>query len=427
MRAVAAALAAGFALLGAGCGSTAATSGGSGQDAAALVPPDAVAFVHVDGNLDSDQWQVVEDLTGGLTLLRNEFSDVQPAIGDELDLALLGVEAGNPEAIALARPDDEAKLRSLAAKLDRGDDHYTVERVGEWSVVADSSEAFEAVRRAESGRSLADVAEFQTAMSALEGGALATAYADGQGLQQLPGKLGALVRVVGSPRWVAARLGADGNALRLHVEAEAVDPAPAVFRPRLLRDVPSGALLAVAFKDAQLLLKRLAAEALLPEELRDLAPALRGEGVLYVTQGVLLPTPVLEIESPNPAAATRALRRVASRLTAKTGNLLALHVLTRGNRLFLTNAPGPPSVTGGRLVDDQMFKDALAAADAPGEVTWLVYADIHRLVPIVQTLSQLLGGSARTDARTLDQLSTLFAYGARSSSRTRLELRLTGR
>jgi hypothetical protein len=338
------------------------------------------------------------------------------------------VRDGEPEAIAIARPDDEAKLRALAAKFDRGDEHYTVEQIGGWSVVADSNDVFDSVRRAESGRSLADAAEFQTAMAALDSGALATAYADGQGLQQLPGKLGALVRVGGSPRWVAARLGADdGNALRLQVQAEAVDPAPAVFRPRLLRDVPSGALLAVSFRDAHLLLKRLAAESLLPEELRDLAPALRGEGVLYVTQGVLLPTLVLEIESPNPAVATRSLRRVAARLTAQAGNLLTLHVLTRGNRVFLTNALGPPSVTGGRLVDDQPFKDALAAADAPEEVTWLVYADIHRLVPIVQALSQLLGGSGPAAASYLERLGTLVAFGARSGSRTRLELRLTGR
>jgi hypothetical protein len=426
MRALAGALATGLVLLGAGCGSTAATSG-SGSDAAALVPADALAFVHVDGNLDSDQWQIVDDLTGALTLLRKQYGDLRPAIGDELDLALLDVKDGEPEAIALARPDDEAKLRALATKFDRGDEHYTVQKIGGWSVVADSNDAFDSVRRAESGRSLADVAEFQTAMAALDRGALATAYAGGHGLEQLPGKLGALVRAGGSPRWVVARLGAGGNALRLQLQAGAVDPAPTVFRPRLLRDVPSGALLAVSFKDAQRVLQRLAGESLLPAALRDLGPALRGEGVLYVTPGVLLPTLVLELESANPAVAARALRRAAARLSAKAGNLLALHVLTRGNRVFVTNALAPPSAAGGRLVDDQPFKDALAAADAPDEVTWLAYADIHRLVPIVQALSQLLGGSGQTEARSLDRIGTLVAFGARSGSGTRLELRLTGR
>jgi hypothetical protein len=422
MRAAAAALATGLALLGGGCGSAASTSG-SGSDAASLVPPEALAFVHVDGNIDSDQWQVVEDLTGGLTMLRKEYGDIRPAIGDEIDFAVLEARSGEAETIALARPDDEAKLRALAAKFDRDQEHYTVEQIGGWSVVADSKDAFDSVRRAESGLSLADVDNFQSAMTAVEGDSLVTAYADPPRLEEVLGELGGLSKVSGARSWIAARVYAKDDAVRISIHTDANGP---VYRPRLLRDVPSGALLAVSFKDAQVLLERLAAESLLPKELRDLAPALRGEGVFYVTQGVLLPTLVLEIESPDPAAATRSLRRVAARLSAKAGNLLSLQVLTRGNRVFLTNVQAPPTVTGGRLVDDQPFKDALAAADAPDEVTWLAYADIHRLVPIVQALSQVLGGTALSPerAKRLDRLETLVAFGARSGSTTRLELRL---
>jgi hypothetical protein len=190
-------------------------------------------------------------------------------------------------------------------------------------------------------------------------------------------------------------------------------------------------LLAVSFKDARELIERVAAEPSLREYRRlftDLAFALRGEGVFYVTQGVFLPTIVLEIESPDPAAAARSLRRVAAQLSAETEDVLTPRVLVRGHRVVLTTATAAPA-SGSRLVDDQPFKDALAAADVPGDVTWLAYADLHRLVPIVQGLSQLLGAGPPSpqQTRTLDRLGTLVAFGASAGSARRVELRLTSR
>jgi hypothetical protein len=400
--------------------------------------------VSADANLKSDQWQVVDDLTGGgladITSKLNFDRDIKPALGDEVSLAVLGIDNGEPEAVAFAKPTDEAKLRALAAKYDQGSEHYTVERIGDWSVVADSKEAFAAVRAAESGRSLADVATFQTAVDGFDSSGLAFVYADGAGLKALPGKLGALVRVGGSPSWVAARLAGEGKAIRLQVHAGSSDFAPAVYRPQLLRDVPSGALLAVSFKNLNVLVQRLQSEASLRDALggwekllgvsaAQLPATLRGEGVFYVAQSAVVPTLVLELSSPNPAAAARALRSVATRLRATAGNVLTLSVFRQGSRVFLTNAAAVPTVGANRLVDDQPFKDALAAADAPADVTWLAYADLHRLLPLVQALSQLQGGAApgQQETKRLEHLGTLVAFGARSGSTSRLELRLESR
>jgi len=161
--------------------------------------------------------------------------------------------------------------------------------------------------------------------------------------------------------------------------------------------------------------------------LEELAPALRGEGVFYVVPSSFLPIFVLEVESPNAQAAARSLQRVARRISVKTGNALALHVVMRGNHVLLTNGLGPAPTTGGRLVDDEPFKAALAAADVPGEVTWLAYADVQRLIPLVQALSPLLGRPPprASELENLDRLGTLVAFGARSGSTSRLELRLT--
>lgn len=429
MRA-AAALLAGLAIAVSGCGGSDGNNVAvRGADAVQLVPPDALAFVSADANLDSKQWRTVLELTGELFLPKGYERDIRPALGDEVNLALLGVDGGKPEAIALVHPKDEARLRDFAAGFDSKDEHYTVEQIGGWHVVADSAEAFAAVRAAESGRSLADVEGFQKAMRAVAGDSLATAYADGARLGDVSGELGALFRVSGAHSWVGARIIAEDNAARVSVRTDA---DAAVFRPRLLREVPSGALLAITFKDARELLERIQGEPSLRDALgeyrallSDLAPALQGEGVFYVAPGVLLPTLVLAVETSDPAVAS-SLQRVADRVSAETGKVLQLHVFTSGNRVFLTNAAtGAPPRPSARLVDDQPFKDALAAADAPQDVTWLAYADLQRLVPIVQTLAQLLGAEAPSGAETrrLDRLGTLVAFGATN----RLELRITGR
>jgi hypothetical protein len=426
MRAALAALALGLVLVAAGCGnSTAATQTSSGTDAANLVPASALAYVSVDANLDSQSWQVVSDLVGPIGTNVDYKRDIQPALGDRVNLAVLGVDNGKPDAVAIVRPTDVAKLQALAKKFDQGTEHYTVENIGGWSVVADSAAAFQAVRDANTGSSLADSANFKSAMSQVGGDAFATAYASGSGAEQLPAKLRALVRVAGSPRWVAARITADKSALHLDARAAGAS-TPAAYKPALLSDVPSGAILAVSFKDVNQLLARIQAEptlrASLPPFLSGLG-SLGGEGVLYLLPGTLLPVVTLELQPRDPAAAVKSLRALA----VKAAKVLPLHVERHGNKVLLTNAAAGVSPGSGSLVEDQPFKDALAAADVPAEVTWLAYADIQRLTPILQALASLTGKGQTKPSSTvkLEKFGTLVAFGARSGSVSRLEVRLT--
>src|SRR6266498_1635272 len=109
MRAAAAALALGLLLVASGCGSSTAATTSLGMEAATLVPANALAFVSADANLDSREWRVIGDLTGGLIDLTQGVDykrDVHPALGDEVNLAVLGVDKGKPEAIALVHPQD---------------------------------------------------------------------------------------------------------------------------------------------------------------------------------------------------------------------------------------------------------------------------------------------------------------------------------
>jgi hypothetical protein len=429
MRAAAAALALGLLLIAAGCGSSiAATGSSSGTDAASLVPANAVAYVSADANLDSQAWQLVTDVFGPIGTDADYKRDIHPALGDRVNLAVLKIEDGKPEAVAIVKPTDDAKLQALAKKFDQGTEHYTVEKVGGWSVVADSPSAFQAVRNASTGSSLADDANFKRGMSQVGSADFATAYASGSGVQQLPEKLRALVGVAGSPRWVAAGINADKKAL--HIDARAAGASTtAAYKPALLNDVPSGAILAVSFKDVNQLLARIKAEPTLRASLPPFLDNLRslgGEGVLYVLPGTLLPVITLEVQSRNPAAAAKSLRAMA----AQSGKLLPLRVERHGNYVLLTNAAAGTSPGSGSLMEDQPVKDAFAAADVPIRVTWLAYADIQRLAPILQALASLTGtGQAKPSATPkLDKLGTLVAFGATNAGSTnRVEVRLTTR
>jgi len=174
------------------------------------------------------------------------------------------------------------------------------------------------------------------------------------------------------------------------------------------------------------LLTRIQAEPTLRASIPPFVAGLRslgGEGVLYLLQGTLLPVVTLEVQPADPAAAATSLRALA----AKAERVLPLHVERRGKKVLLTNAPPGFSPGSASLVDDQPFKDALAAADAPAKVTWLAYADIQRLAPILQALASLTGKGQTKLSTTpkLEKFGTLVAFGTTGSGSSSFEARVT--
>src|SRR5947199_63532 len=379
-------------LVAAGCGgggSTGVASGGTlGTDAVRLVPPDATAFVSIDTNLDSAQWQRVDNLTKAfperaklLERLRSELrqrgltwkDDVAPALGDELDVAAFGT-GDNVEYVAYAKPDDVAKLRTLADKLSEGNEKYTVDRIGGWSVVADSKELFEKVRAAQSGRSLADVGTFDDAWSSVSGDALARAYAAGDVVTSTLRALGGAAKQKAD--WYAARVVADGDALRVDVTRHPARATPA-RKQTLLSDVPSGAALAVAFHGSADLAAQLSAAKLAAQlPLKELAPLLTGDGVLYVRPSGLLPLVALEVSPKNPQAALAAARKLVRSLAGKLGPVPLTAQLV-GRKVVISDGPAAANALRGgpKLVGDSAYKDAVASAGVPAQTTFLEYAD----------------------------------------------------
>src|SRR5918992_327206 len=118
-------LAAGLALAAASCGGSSDTK--TTLSGAEMVPADVPLFVSIDTDLESEQWQTVQDLLDKfpgrdrlLAELKEELAsedvdferDVRPALGPELGIALLDIEDGDT-LVGLVQPEDEAKLSAL--------------------------------------------------------------------------------------------------------------------------------------------------------------------------------------------------------------------------------------------------------------------------------------------------------------------------
>lgn len=434
MRALVVLALASLAIVVAGCGgSSSSTRADSAPeatlsaDAAKLVPAGALAFASVATDRSSGEWQRLDELTRGLparTALLQRITtelaqhglsydrDVAPALGDELDLAVLQLGREARETVAFARPTDEGKLKTLASKFDSAGAHYTVQAIGGWSVVADSDAAFAAVRAASSGRSLADTAAFAAARSQVSGDAIAWYYA-------LGGAAGA-----STAQWSAAEVDLRGREIRVSGAAAGnVLAAPAV--PKHLRDIPAGAALALSFEGRGALLTALRSARLPNVPLAQLAPLVDGGGVAYVRPKGIFPELAVELTPTNPAQALARARALLRSNASQLGPLQLMAQLDRGALVISDSRAAAAALSrGAKLVDEPAFKTALRAAGPPARTSALLYANVSQLEPFLQ-LGAAAGG-ARIDPAfgdTLGEIGTLVAWSTRSGGITHFELR----
>lgn len=176
------------------------------DDAAELVPADALAYVHV--NLEGDDEQAEraaalgEDLpaiTGELAARALELvpgaardaidfdADVRPWFGGELALALLAPE-GRPEPVALFEVTDREGAEAFATRLEQGRGEPDSEVVGDFLVVGDGPAVAAVADRDEAGIGpLADDEAGQAVLDELPDERFATAYASAEGVDELVG------------------------------------------------------------------------------------------------------------------------------------------------------------------------------------------------------------------------------------------------
>ena len=421
------------ALLAAGCGGAKPTASG---DANAPAPAGAALYASLDTDRDSAQWQqlnaLVERVPGAKDAVDRLFADalgqsgldwdqdVAPALGPEVVVALPG---GAKEPVALTQPEDDAKLHALLA---RSDTKLVTREIEGWSAVAQSEAALDAYEQALAKGRLADQPAFAEATAGLPDEALARVYAEGAGLASLGSSvagIGGSVPSAGLGTFGLA-LVAEQDGVRLTGNAHQ-QGLPGSFTPTLLDQVPAGAMLAVTFRGGTDLTAQLRdalgqgsagnLQQLLGLSLEDLVSLLEGEGVLYVRPGLPIPELTIVLQQTNPkqadtlAALLRALAAgTKGEVTTATEDgvhvtRLALGPVTLSvgradGRLFATTARGGIAAfesDGAKLVDEAAFQRAAKDVGYDGSTSGLLYADVDGLVPLLQGLAGLGGGSVK--------------------------------
>ena len=191
-------------------------------------------------------------LKDGLTWER----DVKPALGTELNLALLDFKDAEHNYVFFTKPKDQAKFDHL---LETGNDPQVHREIDGWTVFADNRRALDNFEQArESGDTLADEPAFQDAMSHQPDDAVLRGYVSGQRLYQLIEQEAAkspdardferFSESFGKLESVSFSAGAedDGVAVQAAYKSKG-QPTTGSFTPQLDQVLPANALAYVAF------------------------------------------------------------------------------------------------------------------------------------------------------------------------------------
>ena len=427
----AAAVAAAMAIATAGCGSAGATPG-SGEGAATVVPANAIAFVAASTDLLSSQWHSL----GGFLLrnVPNWTNEIEPALGDELDVAVLP----GKRIVALTQPHDASKLAALAAAY-----KLSTRNVGSWTALAEDASSLEQLGNPSA--TLAQSSAFQAAMSRLPSNALVRAYLNGSAAQRLiealPGQAQALLPAF---HWVAADVHSLDAGLELEAFARTEAPTAdalrsaqllkrpaASYTPTLVDEIPADVLAVADFQvqqnafEAWKLPPALAkafgvSAATVPVQLDAL---LGGETAVYLRAGAPLPEVTLVTQPADAAAAASAVTQLQSELQAPFLQRLHLYTAVIGGQFVVsTSQQGIADLGAGgpKLANDADFLEAQKDAQMPTETTGFVYANVKKALPLLSLVGATMPAGA-PDVR------TFIAYGARTADEVRFTAFLASR
>jgi len=472
-----------LALLVAACGGSS-TSAPSGPGGSSVAPASASVFVSVDTDSGSAQWKqadallkrfpgrdrLIAAIEKGLRGKGLSYQqDIKPALGDEVDVVVLGAEQGSRDVVALTQPKDDAGFKALLAKLDANDSSKTV--TGDyqgWTLVSDKQAAIDRFK-AEAGKgALADDATFKEAMANESNDALARAYVNGPALGQVLGGLGGQLGACGGQagasklRYVGASLAVESNGVKVHAAIQSDSSSKgSTYASELVSEIPSGALLVLSFhgspqtslgiQDALQSCKNGKAgqtlqglEQLLGIKLSDLGALFKKESALYVRSGSPIPEVTLVSQQDDPQLALATLDSLVTRLggllggaqpesttidgvPAKKivvgGRISIFYAALKGEVVLSDSEAGIRDLrsSGPKLKDDVMFQDEQKATGMPSETSGFLYVDVKDSVPLVESLVQLAGTSipAEVDAN-LQPLQTLMIWGASTEGKTDL-------
>jgi hypothetical protein len=465
-----------LALLAAGCGGTSGSASGGTPGGATVAPASAPVFVAVDTDSGSAQWKqaqaILDKFPGKDTLVQkieqglqgqglSYADDIEPALGPEVDVVVLGVDQGSRQVVAMTQPKDAAKFRSLLDKLDAKSTTKTVTADYKgWTLVSDQQSTIDTFEAEADKGALADDGTFKEAMANQPGDALAKAYVNGAGLGSLLSSAGGTLGGCGQAgtasklQYAGAWLTAESDGVKLHGALQSTDTSGgATYASQLVSQIPSGALLVLSFhgspqasfglqdalqscQNGKALQSLQGLERLLGLKLSDLGGLFQKESALYVRAGSPLPEVTLVAQQDDPQQALATVDRLVTGLGALAGGAqpeattidgvpakkivvggrITIYYAALDNEIVVTDSQSAIHdlrSDGPKLKDDPTFTDAQKASGMPSETSGFAYVDVKDSVPLVEGLAQLAGASipANVDAN-LRPLQTLTLWSA---------------
>jgi hypothetical protein len=481
-----------LALLLAACGGGSSTSGAGPSAGASVAPASAPVFATIDSDPASAQWKQVDALLSKfpgkqklLAAIEKELTkqgvsyeqDIKPALGPEIDVAVLGLEKGSRDVVGMVQPKDKAKLQALLDKLDKADPSspktVTAEYKG-WTLIAEKQSALDRFEAESAKGAIADDATYKDALANEPGDALATAYVNGAALEQLLQQLGAqLGSEVGcgpatqtaapvTLRYISGALRAESNGLRLHatIQSEHAPSSGGGDTNALLSEIPSGSLLVLAFNGSDQFTQGFQqlqqacsgqfeksfaqVESLLGVKLKDVATLLKNETALYVRTGSPIPEVTFVSHQDDAQTALGTLDTIAKRLgrlfgaqprdttidgtPAKelvVGGRVSIYYAAFDGKVVVTDAEAAirnlKDGGGAKLKDDATFQDATKASGMPDGPGFFLYLNLKDGIPYVESFARLAGASIPPDVEAnLRPLTSFVLFGTGSNEKLEL-------
>jgi hypothetical protein len=447
-----------FALAGCGARNEASSAVPAGGD---FAPASSVLFVTGVTDPSSSQWQKAEELLGRfpgreklLASVRKELAgdglswehDVKPALGEDLNLALLSYEDAEHNYVFFTKPKDEAKFTEL---LESGDaqDRQVHRKIDGWTVFADNQQALDkfAAARA-SGDALSDEDAFKDAMTGLPSDAALRGYVAAKPVYALIQKEAAddpdtqafktFLESFGRLKYISFSSSAqdDGVAVRAGYEStKAMDMGS--YAAELDDTLPAGALVYLSFGDLEQYFNEALSTAsegspefgkqleqiqkALGLSLKDdLLPLFSKEGAIAVyNASESVPDLLFALRVEDEAKATELIDRLAAlagladvdvrpiSIQGAQGKVfdypeenLTIYAVVGDGKVLVSNTRARIEAAlgdGQKLSDDSVYEEALDASSTPDETSGFVYANLKLTIP---ALFGLLDAASESDS-----------------------------
>jgi hypothetical protein len=405
-------------------------------------------FLAIDTDLDSSQWQTVNELANKFPdkqkaidsikqqLTKNGLDweeDLKPALGPELDVVMLDL-AHPGETVALLQPKNQGAFEDAVRKGNAADpsNKLVYKQFHGWTVVSDKLAAIDAFMQASDSakRTLSEDKTFSSAMDKA-GDSMLSAYVNGAQLMAAARKFGgadagSYLKKLGTLDWLRMTMRAKSDGIAWDTTVHGT-PGTAFknvavngLDGSLEKLVPKDALLYLAFHGSKGMLDGLGGNPILQQfgakglddTFRQLGTILEGENALYVRAAGTKDMPdITFIASPRSGvdgAATldRILNRYAKELGARPHRTTIAGVPARvicgcawpvavryanvKGKLIVTDFPSGIvfAKSGGKsLTNSQEYKDATSGVPASPQV--VLYVDIHSTIPALRRLGEI--------------------------------------